>query len=88
VGEPAYSAGDLLVTRACDSLCGRFGVEPADLTPLLDLIREVGDYSESLARLYSSQGEAASMDRDDVQIAMQDSIRVFLDALLWRSLET
>lgn len=87
-GEPAYSAGDLLVTRACDSLCGRFGVEPADLTPLLDLIREVGDYSESLARLYSSQGEAASMDRDDLPIAMRDSIRVFLDALLWRSLET
>jgi len=87
-GEAAYSAGDLLVVRASESLCGRFRVEPADLTPLLDLIREVGDYSESLARLYSSHGEAASMDRDEGQIAMRDSIRGFLDALLWRALET
>ncbi|TFG64052.1 MAG: MerR family transcriptional regulator [Gemmatimonadales bacterium] len=87
-GNSAYSAGDLLVARACDSLCGSLGVEPSDLTPLLDLIREVGDYSDSLARLYSSQAEAASIDPDGVRIAMRDSIRGFLDALLWRALET
>jgi len=83
-----YSAGDLLVTRACDALCGRLGVEPSDLTPLFDLIREVGDYSDSLAELYSSQAEAESADTPGVRSDLRDSIQGLLGALLWRALET
>ena len=86
--NPSYSAGDLLVARACDSLCGRFGVEPADLTPLFDLIREVGDYSESLTALYASHSEAESTDAAASPQALRASISAFLDAVLWRALET
>ena len=87
-GADAYTAGDLLVARACGSLCGRLGVEPSDLTPLFDLIREVGDYSDSLAELYSSQAEAASTDPTGIRSALRDNIQGLLDALLWRALET
>jgi DNA-binding transcriptional MerR regulator len=86
-GRP-YSAGDLLVARACESLCGRLGVEPADLTPLFDLIREVGDYSDSLVELYSSQAEAVSADSVDIRSDMRDNLQSLLGALLWRALET
>ena len=86
-GRP-YSAGDLLVARACDSLCGRLGVEPSDLTPLFDLIREVGEYSDSLAELYSSQAEAVSADSPGIRSDLRDNIQGLLGALLWRALET
>ena len=65
------SAGDVLVARACAALV-EAGVEPADLTPLADLLREVGIYANSLATLYEAE----------------TSVRELLDALLWRALET
>jgi DNA-binding transcriptional MerR regulator len=86
-GRP-YSAGDLLVARACESLCGGLGVDPSDLTPLVDLIREVGDYSDSLAELYSSQAAAAAADSVGIRSDMRDSIQSLLGALLWRAIET
>lgn len=87
-GEGTFSAGDLLVARACGSLCGPLGVDPADLTPLFDLIREVGDYSDSVAELYSSQAEAGSTDSAGMRSPLRDGIRDFLDVLLWRALES
>jgi len=87
-GGGVFSAGDLLVARACGSLCGPLGVIPADLTPLFDLIREVGDYSDSLAELYSSQAEVVSTDSDGMRSPLRDGIRDFLDVLLWRAVET
>ena len=87
-GDGGYSAGDLLVVRACGSLCGPLGVDPADLTPLFDLIREVGDYSASMAELYSSQAEAGLADSDRTQSPLHVGIGNFLDVLLWRALET
>ncbi|MFQ5530865.1 MAG: MerR family transcriptional regulator [Gemmatimonadota bacterium] len=84
----SYSAGDLLLARACDVLVGDLGVDPGDLTPLADLIREVGDYAESLAELYATEAEVGSADAGNMRAAMRDGIRGLLDALLWRSLET
>lgn len=87
-GAASYSAGDLLLVQACDSLVGDLGVDPGDLTPLADLIREVGEYAESLSALYATQAEATSTSADDAQAAIREAIRDLLDALLWRSLET
>lgn len=86
--EGAYSAGDLLVARAGGALCGPLGVDPADLTPLFDLIREVGDYSNSLAELYATQVEVILTDADGMEPPLRHGIRDFLDVLLWRALET
>ena len=87
-GESPRSAGDLLVARSCDALVGMVGVDLGDLTPLSDLIREVGEYAESLAALYATQAEAASQPPGPTPGQIREGIRHVLDALLWRSLET
>jgi len=69
-------------------LVGDLSIDPGDLTPLADLIREVGEYAESLAALYATQAEATSTAISDVRAAIREGIRDLLDALLWRSLET
>jgi DNA-binding transcriptional MerR regulator len=87
-GSGSYSAGDLLLVQSCDSLVGDLGVDPGDLTPLADLMREVGEYAESLAALYATQAESTSTSVDGARAAIREAIRDLLDALLWRSLET
>jgi DNA-binding transcriptional MerR regulator len=83
----AFSAGDLLVARACEPLLVA-GMEPEDLTPLADLLREVGIYATSLATLYATQADAGRTDPSQLETSLLASVRQLLDALLWRALET
>lgn len=86
-GTSAGSPGDILVARACGSLL-EAGMEPEDLTPLADLLREVGIYATSLATLYATQADAGRTDPSQLETALLASVRELLDALLWRALET
>lgn len=88
--DGSYTPGDLLVTRACHGVCEGRGVDAADLTPLADLIREVGHYSDTLVEVQGvrsggdagehpgPQGEADALRRD---------LSGLCEALLWRSFE-
>ena len=86
-GADGLSAGDLLVTRACGTLL-EAGMQPEDLTPLADLLREVGIYARSLATLYAAQADAGFADPSRGETELSARIRDLLDALLWRALET
>jgi DNA-binding transcriptional MerR regulator len=81
------SAGDVLVARACDALL-QAGMEPEDLTPLADLLREVGIYANSLATLYATQADSGLTQSSHLETALTAKVRDLLDALLWRALET
>ncbi len=78
----AMSAGDLLVSRACETVCSDRGVEPADLAPLVDLIREVGNYSATLVDVGEARRgpEAAGRSED-----LRGDLARLCDALLWRA---
>ena len=86
----ALTPGDLLVTRACHAVCEGRGVDAADLTPLADLIREVGHYSETLVEV---QGVRSGGDRSPVPgpegeaDALRRDLAGLCEALLWRSFE-
>jgi DNA-binding transcriptional MerR regulator len=86
----SYTPGDLLVTRACHGVCEGRGVDAADLTPLADLIREVGHYSETLVQV---QGLRSGGDADDEPgrggeaDALRRDLSGLCEALLWRSFE-
>ena len=87
------SAADLLVVRACHAICEERGIEPADLAPLADLIREVGNYSATLVEVHavrsgrrdgapdgSPHGAAES-----TAGALRGALASLCDALLWRA---
>lgn len=88
--DGTYTPGDLLVTRACHGVCEGRGVDAADLTPLADLIREVGHYSETLVEV---QGVRSSGDAGDhpgpggEADALRRDLSGLCEALLWRSFE-
>lgn len=84
-----FSPGDLLVARACHAICDGGDIDPADLTPLADLLREVGHYSDTLIEVQGVRsagggngagrsGEAGTLGRD---------LSGLCEALLWRCFE-
>lgn len=88
----AYTPGDLLVTRACHAVCEGRGVDAADLTPLADLIREVGHYSETLVEVQGVRsggggGESPGSGPEGEADALRRDLSGLCEALLWRSFE-
>ena len=86
----AFTPGDLLVARACHAVCTDRGVDPADLTPLADLIREVGNYSGTLVEVHAVRSGADSSDESPAE-GTSGRLRLDLaklcDVLLWRALQ-
>lgn len=81
-----FGPGDLLVARACETVCTGRGVDPADLTPLADLIREVGNYSATLVEVHSARAdEGPSGVSPPSASALRPDLGALCDALLWRS---
>jgi DNA-binding transcriptional MerR regulator len=82
--DGVLTASDLPMARAANRVCAGHGLDPADLTPLADLIREVGNYSDTLADVQAVQAEedgiAASDDRP-----LRDDLAAFCGTLLWRA---
>lgn len=74
------TAGDLLVTTACRAICSERNIEPADLAPLADLIREVGNYSSTLVSVDEARRGATDGDS-----GLRDDLARLCDALLWRA---
>ncbi|MDX1579256.1 MAG: MerR family transcriptional regulator, partial [Gemmatimonadota bacterium] len=74
------TAGDLLVTTACRAICSERDIEPSDLAPLADLIREVGHYSSTLVSVDDVRRGAA-----DGESGLRDDLARLCDALLWRA---
>jgi hypothetical protein len=81
--EGRYTPGDLLVVRACRDACVERDLDPADLTPLADLIREVGNYSDTLVDVHTVRAG----ERDAAPDLRRD-VAGLCEALLWRSFET
>ena len=79
------------MARACETVCAGSGVDPADLTPLADLIREVGNYADTLADVHavrSGKARPTGSPWDDVRSSdLRLELRKLCDALLWRALE-
>jgi len=87
--DDQFTPGDLLVARACRALCDGRGVDPVDLTPLADLIREVGHYSETLVEVQDvrAAGGGTSVGSHEKAGALRRHLSELCEALLWRSFE-
>lgn len=91
-GEPdePFTAADLLVARSCQAVCADRGVDPADLAPLADLIREVGNYSATLVEVHAvraneSPSGSARISADPTAPLGRD-LAALCKVLLWRVL--
>ena len=85
--EAPFTPADLLVARACEAACANPGVEPPDLTPLADLLREVGNYSATLADVHAARAAASADDpaTAEPQAGRLDrDLAALCDVLLWR----
>ena len=84
------SAADLVVVRACHAVSEERGIEPADLAPLADLIREVGNYSATLVDVHAVRARRSDGSPDESPDSTAGGLRAALaslcDALLWRAL--
>lgn len=84
-GDPSgFGPGDLLVARACGAACNDHGLDPADLTPLADLIREVGHYSDTLVEVHGVRASGAPSGASPTS-ALRPELAALCDALLWRT---
>ncbi|MFW6084579.1 MAG: hypothetical protein ACODAA_05140, partial [Gemmatimonadota bacterium] len=79
-----FAPEDLIVARACADVCAHGELDPADLTPLADLIREVGNYSETLVAVHAARPPASSADEDNAA-GLRDRLAALCDVLLWRA---
>lgn len=93
VGGPpdgSFTPADLLVARSCQTVCADRDIDPADLTPLADLIREVGNYSATLVEVHavrrneSPSGSARIV--ADPTVPFGRDLAALCDVLLWRVL--
>lgn len=85
-----FTPGDLLVARACGVVCANRGIDPADLTPLADLIREVGNYSATLLEVHAARtaaGPPAGTDTEALGAPLRLELTRLCDVLLWRALQ-
>jgi DNA-binding transcriptional MerR regulator len=88
--EAPFTPADLLAARACRAVCANRGIDPADLTPLADLLREVGNYSSTLMEVHAVRaGDPA----DDPASAnppagrLERDLAALCDVLLWRVMQ-
>lgn len=83
--DGGFTSADLLIARACDAVCGERGLDPADLSPLADLIREVGNYSATLADVHGARASEAGAGEPTGELG-RDLARL-CDVLLWRVMQ-
>ena len=88
--EDSFTPADLLVAQSCQAVCADRGVDPADLTPLSDLIREVGNYSATLVEVHAVRADEASSGSAritaDPTLPLGRDLAALCDVLLWRVL--
>lgn len=88
--DGAFTPADLLVAKSCASVCADRGVDPADLTPLSDLIREVGNYSATLVDVHAVRADESSSGSAritaDPSLPLARDLAALCDVLLWRVL--
>lgn len=86
----SFTPADLLVAQSCDAVCADRGVDPADLTPLADLIREVGNYAATLVEVHTVRANESSSGSAritaDPAAALGRDLAALCDVLLWRVL--
>lgn len=89
-GDPgtAFTPTDLLVARSCQAVCADRDIDPADLTPLADLIREVGNYSATLVEVHAVRTNESSSARIVAAptAPLRRDLAALCDVLLWRTL--
>lgn len=88
-GGDGFTPADLLVARACRAVCANRGVEPADLTPLADLLREVGNYSATLVEVHAVRAGEPSEQASEVGSTgrLDRELVALCDVLLWRVMQ-
>lgn len=86
-GGRDLAAGDVLVSRAAAAVCSEGLIDPSDLTPLADLLREVGHYSSTLLDVHAG-GDGATAGGEDGEDPgrLRARLAALCDALLWRAL--
>lgn len=85
-----FTPADLLVAQSCHAVCADRGIDPADLTPLSDLLREVGNYAATLVEVHAvgvheSPSGSARISADPTAPLGRD-LAALCDVLLWRVL--
>lgn len=88
--DDSFTAADLLVARSCHTVCADRGVDPVDLTPLADLLREVGNYSATLVEVHAVRADESSSDSARISAdptgPLGRDLAALCDVLLWRVL--
>lgn len=79
-----FAPGDVVVTRVCAAACADGELEPADLAPLADLLREAGNYSRTLADLAALRRRGGSPEPESQPVA-GGALSDLCETLLWRS---
>lgn len=87
--DGAFTSADLLVARACHTVCATRAIDPVDLTPLCDLIREVGSYSATLVEVHAARAGEPSRDPTpiDGRRSLDGDLAALCDVLLWRAMQ-
>lgn len=88
--DGSFTPADLLVARSCHAVCAGRDVDPADLSPLADLLREVGNYSATLVEVHAVRTNESSSDSArisaDPAAPLGRDLAALCDVLLWRVL--
>lgn len=87
--DRGFIPADLLVARACRAVCAYRGLDPPDLTPLADLLREVGNYSATLVEVHAVRagGSSGEPSRIEPVARLDRELAALCDVLLWRVLQ-
>lgn len=76
---------DLMVLLAAAEACERYEVDPSDLAPFGDLMREVGNYGATLGELHAARSGGSVGGEDEERGPLAPSLRGLNEALLWRA---
>lgn len=80
-----FDARDLLVAREAREVCEGRRIDPQDLAPLADLLREVGHYSETLVEV--EEGRAGAVGREGTGgRTLRRDLAELCQLMLWRAL--
>ncbi|MGI9039236.1 MAG: MerR family transcriptional regulator [Gemmatimonadota bacterium] len=83
--EGLHTPSDLMVLRTAARVCDSYEVDPADLAPFGDLIRELGNYAATLGDLQAARAGRATAD-GEARGDLGTALRELSEALLWRAL--
>lgn len=88
--DDSFTPAELLVARSCHAVCADRGVDPPDLSPLADLLREVGNYSATLVEVHAARANESPTGSPptsaDPTVPLGRDLAALCDVLLWRVL--